>query len=93
MASRLAHNKAVQDNTTKAAIDWNGHVKSVDIATGHLDDVKPSDALEFAKEIDSELKQQVDDVAIHERGGDGIGYATVEDGEFVDWTLYAQYER
>ena len=93
MVSRLSHNKAVQDNTTIANIDWNGYGKTVDIATGHLDDVSAADAREFAEEHDDEIKAAVDDMAIHERGGDGIGYATVEDGELVDWTIYGQYTR
>ncbi len=90
---RLTHNKAVQDNTQKASIDYNGFSKTVDIATGHLDDVTAGDALEFAREIDDGLKAEIDDMAVHERGGDGVGYATVEDGELVDWTLYGQYKR
>lgn len=90
---RLARNKAVQDTTEKASIDWNGHHKPVSIATGHLDDVSVTQAANYAEEIDSEAKAKVDGMAIQERGGEGIGYAKVADGEFVDFVIYAQYQR
>lgn len=92
-STRRARNKAVNNDTQKAAINWNGSLKPVRIATGHIDSVSASDATEFAKEHDDEISRTVDDMAIHERGGDGIGYATVEDGEFVDFTIYSQYKR
>jgi len=92
MPSRYAHNKAVKDSDDghKAKIDYNGH-KPVRIATGHIDDVTAADAVEYAKEIEEAIKAEVDEFAVHERGGESIGYATVKDGEFVDWTLYSSY--
>lgn len=92
MNSRLAHNMAVQDDSTEAAISYDGLVKPVDIATWHLDNVSVSDALAYAKEHDDEIKEDVDELAVHERGGDNIGYVTIEDGEIVGHTIYAQYQ-
>jgi len=91
--TRRARNKAVSNDTQEAAINWEGNFSPVSIATGHIDSVDAADAEAFAKEHDTEISQQVDDMAIHERGGDGIGYATVKDGEFVDYTIYSQYTR
>ncbi len=91
--TRRGRNKTVSNDTQKAAINWNGSFKPVRIATGHIDSVSMADATEFAKEHDDEISRNVDEMAIHERGGDGIGYATVKDGEFIDYTIYSQYKR
>ena len=93
MNSRLARNNAVQDKRPTAAIDYEGFASPVSIATGHLEDVSAADAMAYAKEHDDEIKQAIDDMAVHERGGDGVGYVTIEDGEIVSYTIYAQYQR
>jgi len=91
---RLAHNKAVQKEQSgeKAMIEYNGFGRTVDISTGHLDDVTASDAIEYAQEIDDEIHQKVDQISVREKNADSIGYATVKDGEFVDYTIYGQYK-
>lgn len=90
---RLAHNKAVQkEQAQKAMIEFNGFGRTVDIATGHLDDVAASDGIEYAQEIDDEIHEKVDQIAVREKNADSIGYATVKDGEFVDYTIYGQFK-
>jgi len=97
---RLAHNKAVQnrrkrnqDHDAEAAFSWDGFARCVDVATGHIDDLSVSDAMNWAEEVDGELKDEIDQMAVHERGGDGIGYAKVKDGEIIGYTIYSQYKR
>ena len=96
---RLAHNKAVQnrrkrnqEHDAEASIDYAGFARCVDVATEHIEGLSASDAMDWAKEVDDELKAEVDDMAVHERGGDGIGYAKVKDGEIIGYTIYSQYQ-
>jgi len=93
---RLAHNKAVQnqrnnDHDAKAQISVDDY--GVDIAIGHIDGLSFSDERDYVEQIEDELNAELDKFAVCERGGDGVGYAKVRDGEFVGWKLYANYQR
>lgn len=86
-----AHNNAVKKEETIAGMNHAGRMKPVEITVGHLDNVSRQDAREYAKEHDSEIKAELDQMAVVERGGDGIGRVIVEGGEIVDWKLNAPY--
>ena len=93
---RLAHNKAVEnqrnnDHDAKAQISVDEY--GVDIAIGHIDGLSFSDERDYVEQIEDEFTTKLDDFAVHEHGGDGVGYAKVKDGEFVGYTIYSQYKR